>query len=369
MPLNNLRLANFRNYGNLELEFFPKINIFFGANAQGKTNIVEAIFINAVGKSHRGATDADMITLGKDAAKIQLNYSKNDVPNTNEFILSQNSRRRIIKNGKNTTVGNIIGSFNAVLFSPEDLMLIKGAPNLRRKFLDREISQANSSYYHNLCKFTRILTQRNVLLKDIRENNLPVENLDPWDEQYSEYAANITKKRIEAVKKIAELAAVMQDTISDNRENLTVAYEIHGKNEKFQEENLRQWYAEELKIRQKKDIMRGATSIGPQHDDITTDINGMSLKLYGSQGQQRTTVLALKLSELQFLRDETGQYPVLLLDDVMSELDGARRKSLAEFLSEKKIQTIITATDESYFAGWKDIAMWKIYNGTAEKIS
>ena len=367
MSAQNLTLVNFRNYQNLEVEFSPAINIFFGENAQGKTNIIESIFLNAVGKSHRGGNDTDLIKLDETAAKIKLNYTKLNIPNTNEFIISRENRRRIIKNGKNTTVGNIIGSFNAVLFSPEDLMLIKGAPALRRKFLDREISQANPAYYHELCKFNRIVNQRNTLLKNIREKKADKDTLLPWDEQFAAGAAKIAAKRQAAVKKMAEFAAIAQDVISDHHEKLVLNYEVYGNNDNNPLNEY--FYLQQLQERLNTDIIRGTTGIGPQHDDLTAYINGTVLKTYGSQGQQRTTVLSLKLAEMQFLYEETGEYPVLLLDDVMSELDSKRRESLAAFLREKKIQTIITATDKNFFAAWQDVFLWQVKNGTVHNMS
>ena len=369
MSLKNLNLVHFRNYEQLELNFNDDINIFVGANAQGKTNIIESIFINAVGKSHRTGADNDLIKLNKETAKIKLTFSKLTVLNSNEFIFFRNARRKILKNGKSTTTGRIIGSFNAVLFSPEDLMLIKGSPNLRRKFLDREISQADPTYYDNLCKLTRIIAQRNKLLKEIREGRAAKNTLFPWDEQFSLYATAIVKKRLKAVDKLAAIAAKMHETISEQRETLVIAYDIHEKNAEFIEQNAVNWYFNELGKRQNADIMRGTTGIGPQHDELLTYINGNSLKAYGSQGQQRTAVLALKLAELRFLHDETGEYPVLLLDDVMSELDANRRQSLADFLLKEKIQTVITATDESFFTGWQNAAMWQVENGTVKKSS
>ena len=367
MPAQELSLTNYRNYKQLNLTFSPNINIFFGENAQGKTNIIEAVFINAVGKSHRSTNDTDLINLDETLAKIKLNYTKLNVPNSNEFIFSRENRRTIIKNEKKTTLGNIIGGFNAVLFSPEDLMLIKGAPALRRKFLDREISQANPAYYHELCKFNKITTQRNALLKNIRDNKFAADSLDVWDEQFAQSAAKIIRIRIEAVKKLSNIAADAQKIISAQRENLIINYIISEKDDSDEfDEN---FYKKQLYKRRQTDILRGTTGIGPQHDDFSSNINDINLKSYGSQGQQRTAVLALKLAEMQFLHDETGEYPVLLLDDVMSELDAGRRKSLTEFLREKNIQTIITATDKHYFSDVQDASFWQVTNGKIQKMT
>ena len=366
MPAEEISLINFRNYRELKLNFNDAINIFYGENAQGKTNIIEAVFINAVGKSHRTANDGDLIHINEENAKVSLVYKKNDVPNENTFLYLREGRKKIIRNKKNTTVGNIIGAFTAVLFSPEDLMLIKGSPNLRRKFLDREISQADPTYYHELCKFNKITTQRNVLLKNIREGKCAENNLEPWDAQFAESATKITRKRIEAVAKLAEIAEETHRQISANLENLQIRYEIKDFNEG---EITSEYFLQELMKKRRQDILRGSTGTGPQHDDLCSFVNGINLKSYGSQGQQRTAVLALKLAEMKFLREETGQYPTLLLDDVMSELDGNRRFNLAEFLRHNKIQTIITATDKNYFSEWKDISLNFVSNGTVKMMT
>ena len=369
MSLKTLRLINFRNYENADISFSDTINVFCGENAQGKTNIIEAVFINAIGKSHRASSDGELIKLNEAGGKIKADFTKKNVFNTNEFIYSREGiGRQILRNGKRTNISGIIGEFNAILFSPEDLMLIKGSPALRRKFLDREISQADPSYYHNLCKFTRILTQRNKLLKEIRERRTGKETLSVWDEQFAFFSAAVIKKRIIAVDKLTKIAAKMQAFISGERENLTVSYNIYDKDEKLNINNIENWYLQKLQNRRETDILRGSTGIGPQLDDLLVFINDESLKAYGSQGQQRTTVLALKLAELNFLREETGEYPILLLDDVMSELDSLRRSYLASFLREQNIQTLITSTDKSFFDEWSDIAMWQVKNGDAVQI-
>ena len=227
--------------------------------------------------------------------------------------------------------------------------MIKGAPSGRRRFLDVEISQASPAYYRELSQYTHIVTQRNTLLKRIREHRAQVSMLELWDEQFAVSAAKITAKRFLAVKKLNMLANLMQRRISSNEENLTLAYEIHGAEAGIVTENLVSWYNKRLKESAELDILRGSTSVGPHRDDIILAVNGINLRSFGSQGQQRTGVLALKLSELEFIRSETGEYPILLLDDVMSELDQHRRQELMAFIRHERIQTLITATDEAYF--------------------
>ena len=334
MKAKSLRLKCFRNYEELDLSLSPNINVFLGENAQGKTNIAEALYYAAIGRSHRTNADADLIAWDAPAAKIELLFERLDVENTLEFQFQRGRRRSIRKNGEPIKTKELFGVFNAVLFSPEDLFLIKGAP----------------AYGHELMQYTRILTQRNSLLKKIRERRAGKEMLSLWDEQLAKSAAHIVEKRFLAVKKLNMLANLMQRRISAGKENLSLSYELCGAEDEppCVTEELVPWYNKKLEESLDLDILRGSTSVGPQRDDIRLEVNGVNLRSFGSQGQQRTGVLALKLSELEFLRSETGDYPVLLLDDVMSELDGTRREKLLDFIGREHIQTLLTATDAAY---------------------
>lgn len=349
MFVRSLTLRNYRNYSELHLDFDQNINVFLGQNAQGKTNIIEAVYYASLGRSHRTHTDTDLIFWDKPAASVQLDFDRLGVGNHLEFQFSREKRRRILLNEHPIRPKELIGSINTVLFSPEDLFLIKGAPAGRRRFLDGEISQASPAYYHELQQYTRIVTQRNTLLKRIRERKAAPDMLDLWDPQLVDSAVKITRKRQEAVRKLNMLANLMQRRISGNQENLAITYEIHGMEAEDMTKDLASWYNKELASHREVDILRGSTSRGPHHDDIILTVNGINLRSFGSQGQQRTGVLSLKLSELEFLRSETGEYPILLLDDVMSELDVTRRHQLMEFIRRERIQTMITATDAAYF--------------------
>ena len=266
-----------------------------------------------------------------------------------DFTFYRDRRRTIAYNGRKISVKELIGAVNVVLFAPDDLQLIKGAPAGRRRFLDMEISQASPAYYHELIKYNRLLQQRNSLLKEIRERRAGRDMLEYWNPQLAESAAKITAKRLEAVKKFNMLANLMQKRISGNEENLSIAYQIKGSENEPIAGNLKIWYNEMLTRSGEEDVYRGVTGIGPHRDDIIISVNGINLRSFGSQGQQRTGVLAMKLSELEFIRSETGEYPILLLDDVMSELDAGRRQQLLSFIGREGIQTLITATDEAYF--------------------
>ena len=410
MQVTALHLKNFRNYAELTLALSSGINIFLGANAQGKTNILEAICYASLGRSHRTHQDSDLIRFSEPAGILQLAFSRRDVPNRIDIELPRKGRRKLLLNGQSIRPKDLVGSLNTVLFSPEDLFLIKGAPAGRRHFLDSEISQASPAYYHELLTYNRLLQQRNTLLKRIREHHATPALLASWDPQLAASAAKITKKRQEAIKKLHMLANLMQRKISGSKENLSLTYEIHGleRNDSLferQRETIRNplsrsvdsvgsplppdtkktstieqpptsnqvtsplesWYNKRLEERHELDILRGVTSVGPHRDDLAMAVNGIDLRAYGSQGQQRTGALALKLAELEFLRSETGEYPILLLDDVMSELDASRREALLAFLQREHIQTIITATDAAYFPRNDFGTVYHVENGNVTK--
>ena len=361
MQVESLQLRQFRSYDSLDLKFPEGITVFIGENAQGKTNILEAVYYASLGKSHRTAKDTELINWQSPGGAVRVSFSRLGVSSRIDLIFSREKRRRILLNQHPIRPKELVGSLTTVLFSPEDLYLVKGAPQLRRSFLDTEISQASPAYYSEMTKYSRLVTQRNNLLKKIRDREASAEMLELWDSQLAESAAAITAKRIEAVGRLSMLARLMQRRISGSLESLEVSYELHRPSEvpgegprvegslKDMTGALLPWYNEMLAKRQQLDILRGVTSVGPHRDDLLLTVNGVDLRTYGSQGQQRTGALALKLAELEFIRGETGEYPVLLLDDVMSELDASRRKELLLFLQREKIQTIITATDKAYF--------------------
>lgn len=364
MRVKELSLYNYRNYVNLSLEFKHNLNIFIGSNAQGKTNILESIYFSAMGRSHRTSTDNELIRWYQPAGSITITFFRQDIENKLVFKFVNNQNKEIILNGHNIRLRELIGQLNVVMFSPEDLMLIKGAPLGRRKFLDSEISQANPAYYRNLLKYNRILAQRNNLLKKIREYKAESATLDTWDEQLASLAAVIVCKRQEALKKISMLANLMHRKITNNKENLTITYFQTSLNDTVK--NLEEWYCKKLKENRQMDISRGSTSVGPHRDDLVFTVNGINLKNYGSQGQQRTGVLAIKLAEIEFIKSEAGEYPILLLDDVMSELDASRREQLLSFIKDR-VQTFITATEPKYFSEYGLGKYYSVKNGQVDR--
>ena len=353
MQITELTLRSYRSYETLHLAFDPGVQIFLGANAQGKTNIIEALYYAAFGRSHRTSSDAELIRVGEDGAHIGLSFRRHDVPGELSFTFAHGVRRRITYAGESLRQRDLVGILPMVLFSPEDLFLVKGAPALRRRYLDAELSQASPAYYGELLRYTRILKQRNAVLKDIRERLAAPEELPPWDAQLARSAAYIVTRRIAAVAQLGALSARVQAVLAAGEE-LALAYEIAGAGaEDFAEddmtESLHVWYNKMLCEGRARDIARAATGVGPHLDDLVLRVGGMSLRSYGSQGQQRTGALALKLAELFYLQENIGEAPILLLDDVMSELDADRRRALLDFIRHEHIQTFITATDAAYF--------------------
>lgn len=366
MKVESLKLYHFRNYSELFLKFTANVNIFLGANAQGKTNILEALYFGAMGRSHRTWTDNEAIQWQQQQGGLHLLFSRAGVENSLSFKLIVNQNKEIILNGHMIKQRELIGCLNIVMFSPEDLMLIKGAPAGRRKFLDSEISQASPSYYRQLVNYNKILSQRNMLLKKIREKKSKSELLEEWDIQLAKAAAVIVSKRLLAVKKLTMLANLMHRKITNNRENLAVSYFCCGSQNV--NELSAEWYRIQYQSMRREDIGRGSTSIGPHRDDIIFTVNGMNLRNFGSQGQQRTGVLATKLAELEFLKSETGEYPILLLDDVMSELDSERREQLLSFIKDR-IQTFITATEPKYFSDKKLGKYYTVHAGQVDEMN
>lgn len=353
MQITELTLRSYRSYETLHLAFDPGVQIFLGANAQGKTNIIEALYYAAFGRSHRTSSDAELIRVGADGAHIGLSFRRHDVPGELSFTFARGARRRITYAGESLRQRDLVGILPMVLFSPEDLFLVKGAPALRRRYLDAELSQASPAYYGELLRYTRILKQRNAVLKDIRERLAAPDDLPPWDAQLARSAAYIVTRRIAAVAQLGALSARVQAVLAAGEE-LALAYEIAGAGaEDFAEddmtESLHLWYNKMLCEGRARDIARAATGVGPHLDDLVLRVGGMSLRSYGSQGQQRTGALALKLAELFYLQENIGEAPILLLDDVMSELDADRRRALLDFIRHEHIQTFITATDAAYF--------------------
>lgn len=365
--IQELFLRNFRNYITLELKTHPNLNIFIGANAQGKTNILEAVYYTATGRSHRTNKENELLRWQETYFKIDLKAEKNNRKISIEITARDDGQKRIKVNGvPKKRISGLVGEINVVLFSPEDLMLIKGGPAIRRKYLDNEIAQVNPTYYHNLLNYNKVLIQRNNLLRSIRDRREDPQSLEIWNSQLAEFGCKIISKRIEVLKKITPLARLMHRKITDGQEELEIRYysSVDLKMEGAGDNNIKEKFLHLINTLRDEEIKRGISLAGPHRDDFSLFVHGKDMRLFGSQGQQRTCVLSLKMAELEFMRSETGEYPVLLLDDVMSELDDQRRKFLLDVVY-KNIQTFITATTMNYFKelGKKEYALFEIKKG------
>ena len=335
MWIKNIKLSNFRNYDNLNIDLGKNINIFFGENAQGKTNIIESIFLCSIGKSFRTNKDKEMIKLEKENLDVEIEYEKSDRAGTIGIDISD--KKSIFINGiKIKKLSELLGKINVVLFTPDDIEMIKGSPEKRRKFLDIMISQLRPNYMHTLSIYQKTLKERNYYLKEIKEKGKDENLLEIWDEKLAESAEKIVFYRKEFIEKIKEKIGIIHKEITGQKEDIKIEY--------FSQCEDREEYLKILKQRRKLDIIKGFTTKGIHRDDFLIFINGKQIDIYGSQGQQRTAILSLKLSELQVIYEEVGEYPILLLDDFMSELDKSRRESLISHI--KETQVIITCTDK-----------------------
>ncbi|QNO14996.1 DNA replication/repair protein RecF [Alkalicella caledoniensis] len=363
MYIKKIHVNNFRNYKNIDIEFKNDINIFLGNNAQGKTNLLEAIYFLSLGKSLRNYHKDDLIHWDKQYFYIKSIVNINDKDNTIEIGYNRNNRKVIKINGvEKRSFNDLLGFFNVVIFAPEDLLLVKGSPSLRRNFLDQEISQLVPYYSKLLSDYNKIVISRNKILKSNKADL--IKTLDIFDEQLSNLASEIIKKRIDTLDKLKILASLTHRKLTDNQENLTIEYLSYLPErdiQKLSKQQIRESILLNYKENRKKDLEIRSTSIGPHRDDIQLNIDNKNVRKFGSQGQQRTTVLSLKLAELELFMSQKGIYPVLLLDDVLSELDEKRRNYLIKNIKDK-IQTFITTTDkEDYLAGFGNI--FNVNNG------
>ncbi len=338
MYIKKVKLENFRNYDNLEVEFKKDFNLIYGNNAQGKTNILEAIYLSAIGKSFQTNKDSEMIKIGKEKAKVEIEYETKD--REGKITVEIADKKTFFINGiKQKKISDIIGKINIVLFYPDNIDIIKGGPAERRRFLDIMISQLKPNYIHILNKYLKTLDQRNAYLKQIKFDNKSKDMLEIWDESLSQLSYQIYTYRSEYIQKIKEKIKVVHNKITNcgqQDEKIEISFISSGKSQKDFYENL-------LRNRE-NDIRKGYTSTGSHRDDFDIYINDKKVNVYGSQGQQRTSVLSLKLTELNIIQDEIEEPPILLLDDFMSELDENRRNNLTNAIENN--QVFITCTDK-----------------------
>ena len=335
MWINKIKINNFRNYENQEINLEKNVNVFYGENAQGKTNIIEAIFLCSMGKSFRAKQDKEMIRLNQSNALVEVEFQKSD--RDSKIKIQIGNRKTVYVNGvKIKKLSELLGNLNVVMFTPDDISILKGGPQNRRRFLDIMISQLKPNYMHNLSLYAKILEQRNNYLRQIKEEGKDENLLDIWDEKLAEYAVNISKYRYEFIEKIKNKIETIHSQITDNKESIEIEYITECLD--------KEKYFEILKQRRKLDIIKGYTTKGIHRDDFMIYINKKQLNIYGSQGQHRTAMLSLKLSEVNIIEEEIDEKPILLLDDFMSELDQKRRNHFLEKINDT--QVIITCTDK-----------------------
>lgn len=355
MFIKKIKLENFRNYNFQEIEFGDKTNIIFGDNAQGKTNILEAIFIASLGKSFRTNKEKELIKENKESAKVEINFIKKNREEKINLEISD-KKRFFINNIPVKKTSEIIGKINIVLFTPEDIEILRNEPIRRRKFLNIMISQLRPLYIHTLAIYNKILEQRNNYLKQIKFENGKKENLEIWDEQLIKYGERICIYRKEFIEKINKKIREIHLKTTENKEEIQIEYKTNVILEK---------YKELLKKTREIDIKKGYTTIGIHRDDFEIFINNKNVSIFGSQGQQRTSIISLKLAEAEVVYDEIEEYPVLLLDDFMSELDKNRIKGFIKNI--KNNQVLVTCTDKISIDNMV-YNQFKVTNAQIEKI-
>ena len=345
MYLEDIELQNYRNYEQTALTFSSSINVLIGENAQGKTNLIESIYFLAMSRSHRTSRDRELIRWDSDFAKVKglLKKKSHSVPL--EIILSKRGKQAKLNHLEQKKLSDYIGQLNVILFAPEDLTLVKGSPSVRRKFVDMELGQMNKIYLYHLTQFQQILKQRNQFLKQARfKKDYDKIYLDVLTEQLATEAADVLHSRFKFVNQLSDLANAVQKDISNEKESLSIRYKSSSSaDETMTVEEIFNHLMEDYENSLSQEIDQGTTTVGPHRDDLFFYVNDRNVQTYGSQGQQRTTALSLKLAEIELMREMTGEYPILLLDDVLSELDDSRQTHLLSSI-QNKVQTFITTT-------------------------
>ncbi len=334
MYIRSLECSNFRNYESLCATFDPGTNIFYGDNAQGKTNILEGMYLCGTTKSHRGNKDRDMIRFGEDEAHIRMVLHRNQAEHKIDMHLKKNKSKGVAIDGLPIRkASELFGIVNFVFFSPEDLNIIKNGPAERRKFIDSELSQLNRLYLSELSAYNKVLAQRNRLLKDMASSPSLSATLSVWDDQLVSYGRHLITAREAFIDQLNTISGEIHSQLTGQKEEIRILYEPDTAAEAFEEN---------LAANRERDLRYRMSSVGPHRDDICVLVNGIDIRKFGSQGQQRSAALSLKLSEIQMIRTIVKTTPVLLLDDVLSELDSSRQRYLLDSI--KDIQTFITCT-------------------------
>ena len=360
MQINSLELSHYRNYVSLNIEFDSGITILYGDNAQGKTNILEAVYISGTTKSHRAAKDKDIIQFGQEESHIRLNLTKHDVKHRIDMHLRKSKSKGVAVDGQSIKrSGELFGLIHMIFFSPEDLSIVKNGPAERRRFMNLELCQLNKLYYYNYVNYNKALNQRNTLLKQIRVNPKLIDTLDMWDDYLMEYGRCLIEEREKFIEELNDIVRDIHSHLTGNKEQIQIVYE---KNVSTTD------YEIMMKSKREMDLKYQSTQVGPHRDDICFYINDIDVRKYGSQGQQRTAALSLKLAEIELVKKLIHDTPILLLDDVMSELDHNRKHYLLDSI--KDIQTIVTCTGYDDFIKSRLMInkIYKVTEGTIEEM-
>jgi DNA replication and repair protein RecF len=345
MFIKQLQLKNYRNYEELEISFENKVNVILGENAQGKTNVMESIYVLAMAKSHRTSNDKELIRWDQEYAKIEGRVEKDHGSMPMQLVISKKGKKAKCNHIEQQKLSQYVGNMNVVMFAPEDLNLVKGSPQVRRRFIDMEIGQVSPVYLHDISQYQKILQQRNHYLKLLQLKKQTDETmLEILTEQFIQTAAKIVAKRFEFLRLLENWAMPVHEGISRGLESLKIEYKASADVSEEQDlSKMIKGYEEKFAKVKIREVERGVTLFGPHRDDLVFFVNGRDVQTFGSQGQQRTTALSLKLAEIELIHSEIGEYPILLLDDVLSELDDFRQSHLLNTI-QGKVQTFVTTT-------------------------
>lgn len=366
MYIEKAEIKNFRNYSGETVELSPFVNVFCGENAQGKTNFIEAVYVAAMGKSFKTVPEQNLIKFGEKQAEINVEFFGYN--NSKNKLSAEIGSRKILKfNGLTCEKrSEYIGNLNVILFTPQEISVVRGAPSERRRFIDSCCGLLDKKYVFALYNYTKIVENKNRLLKSIQENPSLSSTLFVWNEKLCEYGTQIIKKRFETVEALKEKSVLIYEKLSGGREMLNFSYISCGGEKNFTEKEIYENLMSQIEHKQEEEIKEGCCLTGPHRDDIYFYIDKKKVKDFGSQGQQRSVVLALKLAQMQLFYDKLGEYPVLLLDDVKSELDLSRRSYLYSEIKDK--QVIITCTDAETLFEHENAAFFEVKDGRIKKL-
>ncbi|MDQ0201030.1 DNA replication/repair protein RecF [Neobacillus ginsengisoli] len=372
MYIEQLVLTDYRNYESLSVEFENKVNVILGENAQGKTNVMESIYVLAMAKSHRTSNDKDLIRWDRDYAKIEGRVQKQYSSLPLQLVISKKGKKAKCNHIEQQKLSQYVGNLNVVMFAPEDLNLVKGSPQVRRRFLDMEIGQVSPIYLHDMSQYQKILQQRNHFLKMMQiKKQTDQTMLEILTEQFIEMAVKIVSKRFEFLHLLEKWAGPIHKGISRGLETLKIEYKPSVDVLEGQDlSKMKACFEEKFNRVRVREIERGTTLFGPHRDDLLFFVNGRDVQTFGSQGQQRTTALSVKLAEIELIHSEIGEYPILLLDDVLSELDDYRQSHLLNTI-QGRIQTFVTTTSVGgiHHQTLKEASTYKVESGVLKKVT